>query len=90
LKQSVSLHRETFFYPIGYTICAISLHQLFKEVSGGVFNPALAVAQIFWQNQSFFLEIGFNMPYWTPVYSVCYIFGPLIGAFLAGTIFNIL
>lgn len=31
---------------------------------------------------------GVDQVYWTPEYSICYIFAPLIGAFVAGNVFN--
>lgn len=80
--------KNPYFYPIGYTVCSIGLHQMFKEVSGGIFNPALSIAQICWQNLTYRYEIGSDQSYWTPDYAVCYIMAPWIGAFMAGNVFN--
>lgn len=44
LKASFSKGMDLYNYPIGYTVASIALNQIFKEVSGGVFNPALALA----------------------------------------------
>ena len=61
---------------------------MFKDVSGGIFNPALSIAQICWQNLTYFYEVGEDQSYWTPDYAVCYIMAPMIGAFMAGNVFN--
>jgi hypothetical protein len=58
-------------------------------VSGGVFNPALATAQICWQNLTWYYKIGQNTPYWEPAYAACTIFGPLLGAYAAANLFNL-
>jgi len=44
LKYQTKNGADLFYYPIGYTVASIGLNSLFKEVSGGVFNPALALA----------------------------------------------
>ena len=45
LKYAINVNgRNPYFYPIGYTVCSIGLHQMFKDVSGGIFNPALSIA----------------------------------------------
>lgn len=88
LKYQVKMGADLYYYPIGYTVCSIALNQMFKRLSGGVFNPALALAQICWQNLTYYYEIGSDSPYWTPDYAVCYILGPMFGAFLGGNLFN--
>ena len=32
------------FYPIGATACYVGLQLMFKKVSGGLFNPAIALS----------------------------------------------
>lgn len=76
-------------YPIGYTVASMGLNQIFKNVSGGCFNPSLALAQICWQNLTYYYKEGVDGAYWTPDYAVCYIMGPMIGAFFAGNLFNL-
>lgn len=88
LKYQVKMGADLFYYPIGYTVASIALNQLFKRLSGGVFNPALALAQICWQNLTYYYEIGSDSPYWTPDYAVCYILAPMFGAYLGGNLFN--
>jgi len=37
------------YYPIGATIAQVGLTFMFQQVSGGLFNPAIALSQITWQ-----------------------------------------
>lgn len=48
LKLTAKDSKDIYTYPVGYTVASIALNQLFIEVSGGVFNPSLAFAQICW------------------------------------------
>lgn len=58
-------------------------------MSGGVFNPCLAFAQICWQNLTFYYSKDeVDGAYWTPEYAVSYILGPMIGAYLGANCFN--
>ncbi len=43
-------HRDLdpFFYPLSATICMEGIHLMFMQVSGGIFNPAVVLAQICW------------------------------------------
>jgi hypothetical protein len=61
---------------------------MFSKVSGGLFNPALALSQIVWQNLTYYFEQGADQSYWTPEYATCYILAPFVGAFLAGNVFG--
>jgi hypothetical protein len=36
---------------------------------------------------TYFYEVGVDQSYWTADYSVCYVFAPLVGAFMAGNTF---
>ena len=76
------------YYPVGATISQAGLTYMFKSVSGGLFNPAIALSQIIWQNTTYMYEIGADQSYWTPEYATCYILAPFIGAFLAGNVFG--
>ncbi len=76
------------FYPIGATICQSGMQIMFSKVSGGLFNPALALSQIVWQNLTYYFEKGADQSYWTPEYATCYIVAPFVGAFLAGNVFG--
>lgn len=44
------------YYPIGATVCQVGLSFMFAKVSGGLFNPAIALSQIVWQNVTFKFE----------------------------------
>jgi glycerol uptake facilitator-like aquaporin len=61
---------------------------MFAEVSGGVFNPAIILSQITWQNLTYYFELGADQSYWTPEYATCYCLAPFIGAFMAGNAFG--
>jgi len=61
---------------------------IFRDVSGGFLNPAVALAQITWQNVTVKLDPNHEWAMWTFEYSICYLIGPLVGAFVAGTVFN--
>ena len=61
---------------------------MFRDVSGGFTNPAVAFGQIIWQNAAVKLDPTQTWAVWTFEYSICYLIGPLIGAFVAGTVFN--
>lgn len=61
---------------------------MFKDVSGGVFNPAIALSQIVWQNVTYMYLPYIDQSYWTPEYATCYITAPIVGAFMAGNVFN--
>jgi len=44
LKSNAKEAQDLYTYPVGYTVCSIAVNQLFKNISGGVFNPCLAFA----------------------------------------------
>ena len=90
LKLSIKNEpKDIYTYPIGYTVASIALIQLFRDVSGGVFNPCLALAQICWQNLTYYYSKDeVDGAYWTPDYAVCYILAPFLGAFFAANMFN--
>ena len=79
---------DPIFYPIAACVSMVGLQLMFKEVSGGIFNPAIALSQIVWQNVTYFYLPGVDQSYWTPEYAACYIIAPLVGAFMAGNVFN--
>ena len=39
---------DPIFYPIAATVSMVGIQVMFKDVSGGVFNPAIALSQIVW------------------------------------------
>jgi glycerol uptake facilitator-like aquaporin len=88
LKANMVRGSDIYMYPIGYTVVSIGCNQLFRGVSGGVFNPALALAEICWQNLTYYYEPGGDQPYWTPDFAVSYIMAPFVGAFFAANMYN--
>jgi glycerol uptake facilitator-like aquaporin len=76
------------YYPICATATLVGLTIMFKEVSGGLFNPAVALSQIIWQNLAAKLGRQKDEVYWTPEYATCYILAPFVGGFMAGNIFG--
>ena len=61
---------------------------MFRDVSGGFCNPALALAQIIWQNFAKNMDPNHEWAVWTFEYGFCYCVGPIIGGFVAGSVFN--
>lgn len=57
-------------------------------MSRGCLNPALALAQICWQNLTYSYEQSTDQSYWTAEYALSYIMGPTLGAFMAGNVYN--
>jgi len=39
---------DPIFYPIAACVSMVGIQMMFKDVSGGVFNPAIALSQIVW------------------------------------------
>lgn len=76
------------YYPICATASQIGLSFMFAKVSGGIFNPAVALSQIVWQNLTYKFEVGADQSYWTPEYATCYVLAPMVGAFMAGNVFG--
>ena len=71
----------------GVALTLVGLSEIMEHVSGGIFNPAVALAQIAWQNLTFNYS-GLDQSFWTGEYMVCYIFGPLVGAFMGANVFQ--
>lgn len=76
------------YYPLGATVAQVGVQVMFKNVSGGLCNPAVALSQITWQNLTYYYELGVDQSYWTPDYACCYILAPMVGAFMAGNLFG--
>ena len=63
---------------------------MFREISGGVCNPAIALANIIWQEFTLSVDQDNENSQWTYEYAMSYFFGPVSGAFLAGVSYNML
>lgn len=78
--------------PFGMIVCVIiawiGLYTCLEGVSGGIFNPAVALAQIIWQNLTYMYAYGPQQRYWTFEYALGYLIAPFLGGFMAGNIFN--
>lgn len=78
--------------PFGMIVCVImgwiGLYTCLEGVSGGIFNPAVALAQIVWQNLTYMYAYGPQQRYWTFEYGLSYLIAPFLGGFMAGNIFN--
>lgn len=62
---------------------------MFRETSGGICNPAVALAKIFWSHLSLTLEWQkHGVSLWSNEVAICYLVGPLAGAMAAGVSFN--
>ena len=89
VKDDILLRKvNPIYYPICATATLVGLTVMFKEVSGGLFNPAVALSQIIWQNLAAKLGRQKDEVYWTPEYATCYILAPFVGGFMAGNIFG--
>ena len=71
-------------------IALIGIQVTFAELSGSDLNPATALASIVWQNLTYAYDRNGQWSMWTYEYAVCYILGPIIGAWQGGHIFNLL
>lgn len=72
--------------------CAATLYgmiETFRNVSNGVHNPALHIAQIVWQTTTYKYGSS-DWSHWTPDSVTMYIAGPCIGACLAAVLFNVM
>lgn len=76
------------YYPVCATASLVGLTLMFDKVSGGLFNPAVALSQITWQNVTNNLGEGKDAAFWTPEYASCYVLAPFVGGFMAGNIFG--
>ena len=63
---------------------------MFREVSGGIANPAVALAKIIWQEFTLNVDNESDNSQWTYEYALSFIVGPFCGAYLAGIVFNVL
>ena len=65
---------------------------MFREVSGGVCNPAIALAKIIWQSFTLEFEHGndTSSQYWSKEYMISFFIGPIVGALAAGVSANIM
>lgn len=92
LTGKFELERGKSNDPFGMIVCIImawiGLYTCFEGISGGIFNPALALAQIVWQNLTYMYAYGPQQRYWTFEYGLGYIIAPFMGGFMAGNIFN--
>ena len=64
--------------------------EMFSEVSGGVFNPAIALSLILWNAFAGQMDPTFVAAQLPASYATCYLFAPVVGAVVAGTTFNYL
>ena len=67
---------------------SMAVQQIFREISGGVANPAIAGATIIWQEFTLNVDNENNHSQWTYEYAISFIAGPFCGAFLAGVVHN--
>ena len=57
-KYEISSGKDHFAMIVCIIIGWIGLYTCFANVSGGIFNPAIALAQIIWQNMTYFHGVG--------------------------------
>ena len=70
---------------------AISLgavNKIFRESSGGIANPAVAISIIIWQEFTLSVDRYNDHSQWTYEYATSFIIGPIAGAFMAGVCYN--
>ena len=67
--------------------CSITL---FRELSGGFANPAVAFATIIWSEFSLNVDLDADNSPWSYTYATSFVVGPFAGSVLAGVFFNIL
>ena len=67
-----------------------AVQHMFREISGGVCNPAIALANIVWQEFTLKVDQDNQNSQWTYEYALSFFIGPLMGAFLAGVCQNML
>ena len=72
------------------SIALLAVSQIFREISGGIANPAIASAKIIWQEFTLKVDRDNMNSQWTYEYAISFIAGPFCGAFLAGVVFNML
>lgn len=65
-----------------------TMEMVFRHVSGGPFNPAIAIAQIIWQVMTYGKQPGFTWSHWTGDYVAIYMIAPMLGALMAGNFYS--
>jgi len=86
-KYEVARGRDPFAMIVCIIIGWIGLTTCLVEVSGAIFNPAIALAQILWQEMTYKYDSDY-VRNWTFEYAISYMIGPLLGGFLGGNLFN--
>jgi len=86
-KYEITRGRDPFAMIVCIIIGWIGLTTCLVEVSGAIFNPAIALAQILWQEMTYKYDSNY-VRYWTFEYAISYMIGPLLGGFLGGNLFN--
>lgn len=63
---------------------------MFRETSGGIVNPAVVLGKIVWQEFTLDVDAENDNSQWTYEYATSFSIGPLVGAMLGGTVFNLM
>ena len=65
-----------------------AMEHVFRHISGGPFNPAIALAQVIWQVMTYTKEPGFTWSHWTGDYVAIFLIAPLLGGLMAGNFYS--
>lgn len=75
---------------LSMAVALAAVNLIFREISGGIANPAIALAKIIWQEFTLKVDVENDNSQWTYEYALSFIMGPFCGAYLAGVVFNAL
>jgi glycerol uptake facilitator-like aquaporin len=67
-----------------------AVKRMFRETSGGVANPSVALATIIWQEFTLPVDQENEHSQWTYEYATSFAIGPMAGALLAAILYNIM
>jgi len=67
-----------------------SVKRMFRETSGGLANPSMALAIIVWQEFTLPVDLDNEHSQWTYEYATSFSIGPMAGALLAGVCYNVM
>lgn len=69
-------------------VTSYGVTSFFRHVSGGLFNPALAIMSVVWCSLTYQYDHDVNWSRWSVDLAFVYLVAPFMGAFLAGHLFN--